>query len=43
MHMESTFIAETTIEKSKRKAFAMTLIPFQVALLALVKNGLIIA
>ena len=42
--MESIFIAEATFKnKNKLKVFAMTLLPFQVALLATVKNDLIIA
>ena len=45
MHMESIFIAEAAFQKQKAngKTFAMTEIPFYVALLAIVKNDLIIA
>ena len=43
MYMESMFIAEATIPKQKLNERLATLLPFQVALLLIVKNDLIIA
>jgi len=44
MYMKNLFIAKATIQtKLEWKAFARTLLPFYVALLAIVKNDLIIA
>jgi len=44
MYMEGYCVAEVAIQKQKiNETFAMALLPFSVALLAIVKNDLIIA